>query len=490
MFTWSSAASNPELAPFGCLCRSPAFARLDAQMSRGVSRRAFLAGSAAAAGAATLGSGATLARIPDAPKAPVAFINVRLFDGRSDALRAGLRVVVEDRKIKAVEPADKPVGSSIQVIDCGGRTLMPGLIDAHWHSMMAAVPMIVLLTADVGYLNLMAGEEAGRTLMRGFTSIRDLAGPSFGLKRAIDTDMVAGPRIWPSGAMISQTGGHGDYRMPYEVPAAPNAPLSHGEMIGGGAIADGPDRVRVRAREQLMLGASQLKLAAGGGVASSYDPLDVSQYTEAEFRAAVEAAENWGTYVTVHAYTPRAIQTAIRGGVRCIDHGQLMDEMTAQIIAEKEIWLSLQPSLDDGDATPFPEGSASRAKQLQMSKGTDTAYALAKKYKLKTAWGTDTLFDARLATRQGAQLAKMVRWYTPAEVLTMATSTNADLLAMSGPRNPYPGKVGVVEEGAFADLLLVDGDPIADLKLVADPEKNFVMIMKDGRIFKNTMATK
>ncbi|TXL79645.1 amidohydrolase family protein [Vineibacter terrae] len=459
-------------------------------MTGAVSRRGFLTGTATAVGVAALGARGSLARIPDAPRSPIAFTNLRLFDGKSDALRGGLRVVVDGSKIRAVEPVEKPLAAGVQVVDCGGRTLMPGLIDAHWHSMMASVSLNVLLTADVGYLNLLAGEEAGRTLMRGFTSIRDLAGPSFGLKRAIDTDIVAGPRIWPSGAMISQTGGHGDYRMPYEVPAAPNAPLSHGDVIGGGAIADGPDRVRVRAREQLMLGASQLKLAAGGGVSSNYDPIDVSQYTEAEFRAAVEAAENWGTYVTVHAYTPRAIQTAIRGGVRCIDHGQLMDEATAQIMAEKDIWLSLQPFLDDEDATPFPEGSANRAKQLQMSKGTDTAYALAKKYNLKTAWGTDTLFDARLATRQGAQLAKMVRWYTPAEVLRTATSTNAELLAMSGPRSPYPAKVGVLEEGALADLLLVDGDPIADLKLVADPEKSFVLIMKDGRIFKNTLPAK
>jgi imidazolonepropionase-like amidohydrolase len=159
----------------------------------------------------------------------------------------------------------------------------------------------------------------------------------------------------------------------------------------------------------------------------------------------------------------RAIQAAIRGGVRCIDHGQLMDEPTAKLMAEKGVWLSMQPFLDDEDSIPFPEGSANREKQLQMVAATDTAYALAKKYKLKTAWGTDTLFDPRLATRQGAQLAKMVRWYTPVEVLRMATSTNAELLAMSGVRSPYKGKLGVVEEGALADLLLVDGDPIANL---------------------------
>jgi imidazolonepropionase-like amidohydrolase len=162
-----------------------------------------------------------------------------------------------------------------------------------------------------------------------------------------------------------------------------------------------------------------------------------------------------------------------------------MDEATAKIMAEKGIWLSMQPFLDDEDAIPFPEGSANRAKQIEMTQGTDNAYGLAKKYNLKTAWGTDTLFDAKLATRQGAQLAKMVRWYSPLEVLKMATSVNAQLLAMSGPRNPYPGKLGVVEEGALADLILVKGDPLENIHLVADPA-NFSVIMKDGKVYKNT----
>lgn len=252
-------------------------------------------------------------------------------------------------------------------------------------------------------------------------------------------------------------------------------------------IADGVDQVLVRSREQLMLGATQIKLSAGGGVASSYDPLDVSQYTEAEFHAAVDAAQNWGTYVAVHAYTPKAIQTAIHAGVQCIEHGQLMDEETAKLMSEKGTWLSAQPFLDDEDANSFPEGSANRAKQMQMSQGTDTAYRLAKQYKLKTAWGTDIVNSPGLLPRQGAMLAKMVRWYTPGEVLVMATSTNAELLALSGPRNPYPGKLGVIEEGALADLLMVQGDPIGNIKLVEDPDTNFVIIMKDGRIFKNSL---
>jgi imidazolonepropionase-like amidohydrolase len=323
--------------------------------------------------------------------------------------------------------------------------------------------------------------------MRGFTSVRDLAGPVFDLKKAIDAGTVVGPRIWPSGAMISQTSGHGDFRALSELPRTPTTPLSRGEVLGAGAIADGVDEVLRVTREQLMRGASQIKLAAGGGVSSNYDPLDVSQYTEAELHAAVEAAANWNTYVTVHAYTPTAIQTAIRAGVKCIDHGQLMDEETAQIIAENDIWLSMQPFIETGTSA-FPEGSPNRIKQQQLYEGTDTAYGLAKKYNLKTAWGTDQLWSAEQLQKQGEMLTRMVRWYTPIEVLKMATSVNAELLALSGPRTPYPGKLGVVEEGALADLLLLNGDPLQNIKLIEDPANNVLVIMKDGKLYKNAAS--
>jgi imidazolonepropionase-like amidohydrolase len=283
--------------------------------------------------------------------------------------------------------------------------------------------------------------------------------------------------------MITVTSGHGDFRQPFEVPRTLGAPQSRGEQLGAAMIADSPDEVRVR--EQLMLGASQIKLTAGGGVASPHSPLDVSTFTEAELRAAVEAADNWGTYVTVHAYTPASIQRAIAAGVKCIEHGHLMDEPTAKLIAEKGIWLSTQ-AFPDEMADAFPPGSSERAKALEVFAGTDRTFALAKKYKIKTAFGTDILFSESLAQRQGELLAKWTRWYTAAETLVMATETNAELLALSGKRNPYPGKLGVVEEGALADLLLVDGDPITDIKLIEDP-KHLLVIMKDGMIYKNAL---
>nr|WP_245354212.1 amidohydrolase family protein [Brachybacterium sacelli] len=356
--------------------------------------------------------------------------------------------------------------------------MIPGLIDAHWHAAFASIAPGAAMSGDAGYLFATAVVGARSALQRGFTTVRDLGGPTHGLKKAIDDGITPGPRIHPSGAFISQSGGHGDFRMPHEVPRGVSGHLSHSETAGAAVIADGEAEVLRASREVLRQGASQLKLMAGGGVASHYDPLDVSQYTVTEMRAAVSAAENWGTYVTVHAYTPRAIRTAVEAGVRCIEHGHLIDEETAALLAEHDVWWCLQPFLDDEDAVPMT--GPNKRKQLAMVAGTDRAYQLAIDHGIKVAFGTDTLFDAKLATRQGAQLAKLTRWYTPAQALQQATLHNAELLQLSGERNPYPGTFGVVEEGAVADLVLVDGDPLADISLLSRPDEAFTTILKGG----------
>src|SRR5215471_17630732 len=240
----------------------------------------------------------------------VLFQNVRVFDGKSGVLSGPSNVLVRGNKIERISTAPIATDRSAktQMIEGGGRTLMPGLIDAHWHAMLIRPDPVQAVTGDVGYNNIAAGAEATDTLMRGFTTVRDVAGPTFGLKQAIDESIIPGPRIFPSGAMITTTGGHGDFRQLYELPRTIGGTLSRVEQIGFSAVADSPDEVRVRVREQLMQGASQIKLAAGGGVSSPHSPIDVSLFTEAELRAAVEAAGNWGTYVTVHAFTPEAIQ--------------------------------------------------------------------------------------------------------------------------------------------------------------------------------------
>jgi imidazolonepropionase-like amidohydrolase len=339
---------------------------------------------------------------------------------------------------------------------------------------------------DIGFFTLVAGAEATDTLMRGFTTVRDMGGPAFGLKQAIDIGLLAGPRIYPSGAIITVTSGHGDFRPFTDLPRQVGGPLTRMEVTGGSMVADSPDEVRMRAREQLMQGASQVKLTAGGGVASPHSPLDVSTFTLEELVAAVEAAGNWGTYVAVHAYTSEAIQRAIEAGVKVIEHGHLMDEATAQLMAERGIWLSTQP-FDAENAAKFPPGSVQSEKAQEVFAGTDRVYTLARQYGIKTAFGTDILFSAELAKRQGVLLTNLTRWYTPAEALAMATSVNAELLQLTGLRNPYPGTLGVVEEGAMADLLLVDGNPLEDIDLIADPGRNFLVIMKGGVVYKNAM---
>jgi imidazolonepropionase-like amidohydrolase len=296
---------------------------------------------------------------------------------------------------------------------------------------------------------------------------------------------VTGPRIYPCGAAITTTGGHGDMRFLSDLPRSPGGQLSYMERTGSANIADSADEVRLRAREQLLQGASHIKLMGGGGVASPRTTLDMFTFSDAEFRAGVEAAADRNTYVAVHAYPPAQIQRAIAAGVQCIEHAHLMDEATARLMAQRGIWLSTQPFVGEDDAAPLT--GQSRANFLQMLAGTNTLYGLAKEHRIKTAFGTDMLFSSQWAARQGLMLTHLTRWYDNADILKMATSDNAELLAMSGPRNPYPGKLGVIEEGAFADLLVVDGNPIDDIQLVARPDRTLMIIMKDGTIHKNTL---
>lgn len=460
----------------GCLCHRPEIRALTRRLGREMSRRGFVAASLASVAAPALAQ-------PAAPR-PILFTNFRLFDGTLPGLRDGLRLLVEGDRIRSLASGNPAPPEGAQVIDCGGRTLLPGLIDAHWHSIFAALPFPVLLNADAGYIQLAAAAEAERTLMRGFTTVRDAGGPAFALKQAIDEGLVSGPRIYPSGAMLTSSGGHGDFRPLSDFPS-PGGGRSAMERTGAAGIADGPDEMRRRVREQLLQGASQIKLTGSGGVSTPRSPLDALTLTEAEIRAAVEATTDWGTYVLVHAYTPASIARALDAGVRCIEHGHLMDEATAARLAEKGVWLSTQP-FSEGDSVPLT--GQGQIDMLRVFAGTDRTYALAKRHGLKTAFGTDLLFSAALAPRQSLMLTHLTRWHTPAEALRMATATNGELMALSGSRNPYPGKLGVAEEGAFADLLLVEGNPLENIELLAEPGRNLRIIMKGGRVHKNTLG--
>src|SRR6201991_3219345 len=460
-------------------------ARLTEQMSRRSVLRALGASFAAAAAGWTSAVFAQPTARPGAAR-PVLLKGARLFDGNSATLIGGRDVLVEGNRITALVPAGQRFDNA-QVVDCTGTVIMPGLIDVHWHSLLAAIPLNVAMTSDVAYVHLVAAQEAQRTLMRGFTSVRDVGGPSFALKRAVDENRLPGPRIYPSGAMLSQTAGHGDFRLPSDLPGSALCSLSAAEVAGVSSIADGVPDVLKRTREQLMQGASQIKIMAGGGVSSMFDPLDSIQYTPAEMRAAVDAAADWGTYVCAHVYTSAGIDRALTCGVKSIEHGQLANEDTVKRIADMGAWWSIQPFLADEDANP-KSNPTQQAQQREIAQGTVRAFELGQKHKVKMAWGTDILFSPAGTATQGRQLAKIARWFSNADVLRLATSRNAALLALSGARNPYPGKLGVIETGALADLLVLDGNPLENLDLIANPETSMRLIMKDGRIYKNTLA--
>jgi imidazolonepropionase-like amidohydrolase len=408
--------------------------------------------------------------------------NARIFAGTSDRLLDGMNLLVVGNKIAqcSKEPIKAPEGALVLAAD--GRVLMPGMIDAHVHLML---PLTIeeLQKSDDSYIALRAADEAKRMLDRGFTTVRDTAGATFGLKRAIDEGLIQGPRIFPSGAAISQTAGHGDFRSRSDRPRRWGGKLDRFEQLGLMTLADGREEVLAATREQLRLGATQIKLMAGGGVASEFDPLDVSQYLEDELKAAVDAAKDWDTYVTVHAYNPRAINRAITAGVKCIEHGQLMDEATVKRVAEKGLFLSPQVMIYQQRFAGLDEGR--EAKRKQVLEGMDVMFRLAKKHKVKVCFGTDVVFSRELFARQSKELTARLKWFEPMDILRQATSINGELLSLSGRRNPY-GRLGMIEVGALADLILVNGNPLEKLSLLEDPN-NLVVIMKDGTIYKNKL---
>ncbi|GAB1715137.1 MAG: amidohydrolase [Nitrobacter sp.] len=416
------------------------------------------------------------------PPAETIFRNVRVLDVVDGRLGPPTSVVILGNTIAAIGPS-ADADSKAEIIDGKGRTLMPGLIDAHVHLTFGAVLLSELhdpkTTAE--QLGAAAAKSATDMLLRGFTAVRDMGGPIFPLKRAIDSGKVRGPRIWPSGAIISQTSGHGDFRTPDERSRRFFGKPSRAEEEGATFIADGRDEVLTATRENLRMGASQIKIMGGGGTSSAYDPIDVTQYTLDEMKAAVDAASDWNTYVAVHAYTPRAVRRAMEAGVKCIEHGQLLDEPTIKLMAQKGVWLSAQNLIPDS-----PNMTAERrAKRKGIVEGNARIWPLAKKYGVKLAWGTDILFEPDLNAEQNRLILSLKPWFSPAEILRLVTYDNARLLALSGPRAPYPGKLGVVQVGALADLLLVEGNPLSNIDILADPQKNFRVIMKDGVIYKN-----
>jgi len=437
-----------------------------------------------ALGLLALASGTATAQEPDGP---ILFTNVNVFDGVNEALIENANVVVTGNMITAVSKEPLAVAGG-RVIDGGGRTMIPGLIDAHWHTMLSFWPVGKVLTSDIATLSLAAANAHEDTLMRGFTTVRDAGGAAIPIAKAVDSGLIDGPRMYPSGPVIGQTAGHGDWRSPLNIPEERDEPLDYAQKSGQTLIADGVPEVMKRTREVLRMGASQVKAMAGGGVNSLYDPLDVTQYTFEEAKALCDVAATWNTYVMIHANTDAAIRQWVEAGAKSVEHGFFIEEETAKLMAEKGVWWSMQAMEATGEDAFVFDNPASNAKFAALVAGIDKVIELSKKYGVNIAWGSDLQFDPTLLPKQGKFLAKLSKWFTPYEALKIATHDNATLLKMSGPRDPYQaGDLGVIAEGAYADLILVDGNPLENLDLVADPEANFDLIMKDGKIYKNTL---
>ena len=417
----------------------------------------------------------------------ILFTNVKIFDGETQHLISGEKVLIKGNKIAKI--AKKiPINTDTKVINAHGMVLMPGLIDAHTHLMVVDDFETAIYKDDQMYIGALATEAAKRMLLRGFTTVRDAGGPVEGLKRAIDNGIVSGPRILPSNAFISQTAGHGDfntatsYLSPHFAGIADKA-----EIYGWVKIADGVPEVQKAAREVLRSGASQLKVMASGSITGAHDPLDATEYTYEELKAIVTEAEHWGTYVMVHAYSDNAVRNAIKAGVKSIEHGLLVKPETLQLMKNKGIWLSTQCISYSKEAKELGiANTPMEPKFNEAKKGAEQTYALAKKYGLKLAWGTDTFGSLELQATQSDEFTARAKYFSSYEILHQVTGLNAELLGLSGKRHPYQeGALGVIKEGAYADIILVKGNPLKDVTLLAHPKENISLIMKDGKIYKN-----
>lgn len=420
----------------------------------------------------------------DNPSGRILIRDVAVWDGHSDTAIADQTLLIEGNLIKAIAPSFDVDPDAI-IVNGGGRVLIPGIIEAHTH-LALPLPPARILNEDWMYVAALSAKVAEGVLMRGWTTVRDMGGPSQGLAKAIDEGHAVGPRIYSAAMFISQTSGHGDFRGLNE--AHPNMGGPHNAWANRYTLlADGPAEVSRAVREALRQGATSIKVMAGGGISSQNDPIDTVQYSVEELRAAVVAAEQWNTYVSVHAYTDKAVRNALEAGVKVIEHGHLLSEDTLKLVKKKGAFLSSQSFAFFRTMVPRTPG-AGPSKGDRVLAGTDNLMNTARKLGIPVAFGTDAFGSPRLFEAAPFEFGARLRWFSSLEILKQATSVNARLLELTGPRNPYPdGPLGVIQPGAYADLLIVDGNPLEDIRVLENHDQNIRLIMKNGVIYKNTL---
>ncbi|MFK7733279.1 MAG: amidohydrolase family protein [Pseudomonadales bacterium] len=427
----------------------------------------------------------------------ILFRNVNVFDGKQEQLQMNAEVLVVGNTIAQVSDASIEVPENTRIIDGQGRTLMPGMIDVHAHISIAS-PLQDLHGNVTPEENAIRSTVVARDFLSdGFTTVRDAGGNTFGLKRSIDSGVVPGPRIFPSGAFLSQTSGHGDFRKLAE-PHPSSGHVDGGHRMGLGIVADGKSEVYRAVRENLRKGATQIKIMASGGAASDFDPIDSLQFRPEEQIAAVTAAADWGTYVTAHLLHDDAIDRALDSGVKCVDHGLLIREDSMKKLVKKGVFLApqfnaLSPRLIETPGLNPVNIAKIKAAQQEMK----PLLSLIKKYKPRVPFAVDAVGPPVAHIQQRRyELHYVAELFGNFEALKRATHVSGQLLALSGSRNPY-GTLGVIEPGALADILLIDGNPLEDISLVGadsrwwDADTNEIttmpFVMKNGEVFRNRL---
>jgi len=435
----------------------------------------------------------------------VLFKNVNVFNGTEDMLYESLNVLIEGKLIKSISENLIATNANAIVIDGGGRTLMPGLIEGHGHLQMNGAGLTdIENNLNWEELAIRSAVNAKAALMSGFTTWRDAGGMGAGLRKTIDAGLVLGPRIYPSGGFIGPTGSHADFRNFTTPNETLNGPLSAGGRLGMTLTADSVDAIKAVGRQNFMQGATQIKIMSSGGVVSQFDPWQLDAYSAEEIRAAVEVADAYGSYVMSHAYSKKSIMRCLENGVKSIEHGFMFDGDVAKLMEEKGAYMTtnmqaFSPALSKVSAIAASAASSRKAASAQLA--FKDYVENVKKYRPKLGFQGDCVGLPTACQKQNDhQIYLGAHFFGNFYYLKALTSVNGEIVKLSGEvLDPYPeGKLGVIENGALADILLVDGNPLEDITVIGGNKKWFDaeprdgietlrVIMKDGKIYKNTL---